>query len=626
MLSQLKAKAGSSKGQLRQFGNNLVGKVRWGTHLCQFYESKQDLLDILVPYFAQGLRANELCMWITSPPLEVAEAKEALSKAVPDLQYYIQKGQLEILPYPEWYLLRGSFSGERVLEGWVAKETAALKNGFEGLRLTGNTFWVERALWGGFADYEAAVNAVVGKHRMIALCTYCLPHCSGADVVDVIHNHGGALIKQKGSWILVEDSIKRQKQEKKLFLLNGQLEKRVNQRTRQIESERKRLFDVLETLPQMVCLFTAHHYVAFANRSFRNKFGESKGRHCYQYCFGKSEPCDFCETYTVLRTGKPHKWEVNCPDGSVIQAYDFPFRDVDGSDKILEMDIDVTLQRQNEAELARHREHLQDLVTERTEQLEQTRRKLEENAVQLEEYASRMEELAKQRLEQLKDSERLAAIGATAGMVGHDIRNPLQAITGDLYLAKIELQGLPETMQKDNAIQSMDEIEKNVDYINKIVADLQDYARPLKPTAKEVDIHGIVNEVLGRNSIPVDVQVQVNVDPEATTLTADPDMLNRIIGNLVTNAVQAMPNGGKITIGTHYKGNSVILEVQDTGVGIPTEVKDKLFTPLFTTKSKGQGFGLAVVKRMTEALGGTVNFKSELGKGTTFTVRLPIKK
>ena len=94
--------------------------------------------------------------------------------------------------------------------------------------------------------------------------------------------------------------------------------------------------------------------------------------------------------------------------------------------------------------------------------------------------------------------------------------------------------------------------------------------------------------------------------------------------NLVNNAVQAMPNGGKLTINAYTKKQTIlIISVKDTGVGIPENVKSKLFTPMFTTKSKGQGFGLAVVKRMTESLGGTVSFESQEGKGTTFTVRLP---
>ena len=96
--------------------------------------------------------------------------------------------------------------------------------------------------------------------------------------------------------------------------------------------------------------------------------------------------------------------------------------------------------------------------------------------------------------------------------------------------------------------------------------------------------------------------------------------------NLVNNAVQAMPKGGKLIIHAFKEGRDVLLTVKDTGVGIPEAVRGKLFTPMFTTKSKGQGFGLAVIKRMTEALGGTVSFESQEGKGTTFIIRLPSPK
>ena len=256
----------------------------------------------------------------------------------------------------------------------------------------------------------------------------------------------------------------------------------------------------------------------------------------------------------------------------------------------------------------------------------QLQTKLEESAVTVEEYANQMEQLANQRAEQLKTAERLAAIGATAGMVGHDIRNPLQAITGDLYLAQTELASIPESDEKKNAIECLQEIEKNVDYINKIVSDLQDYTRTLKPIARETDLQKLMDELLAKNGIPENVKVQVKVQKEAGTVMADSDILKRIFGNLVINAVQAMPKGGKLTIKAYKEANDSIITVEDTGVGIPEEAKDKLFMPLFTTKSKGQGFGLAVVKRMTEALGGTVTFESQQGKGTKFIIRLPPEK
>jgi signal transduction histidine kinase len=251
--------------------------------------------------------------------------------------------------------------------------------------------------------------------------------------------------------------------------------------------------------------------------------------------------------------------------------------------------------------------------------------KLEESAVRLQEYANQMETLADQRAAQLKDAERLAAIGATAGMVGHDIRNPLQAITGDVYLAKTELASTADTEEKENVLESLEEIEKNIFYINKIVADLQDYARPLKPILKETNLPKLIDELVTKNGVPKKVKVQIKILREADIVMADSDILKRVLGNLVTNAVQAMPEGGKLSINAYKEADNYVITVADTGVGIPAEAKEKLFTPLFTTKSKGQGFGLAVVKRMTESLGGTVTFESQEGKGTKFIIRLPKK-
>jgi signal transduction histidine kinase len=113
------------------------------------------------------------------------------------------------------------------------------------------------------------------------------------------------------------------------------------------------------------------------------------------------------------------------------------------------------------------------------------------------------------------------------------------------------------------------------------------------------------------------------VESDARKVVADSSYINRIMYNLVNNAVQAMPQGGKLSIHVYKEATDVIITVKDTGVGVPEVLKSKLFTPMFTTKAKGQGFGLPVVKRMTEALGGTVTFKSQEDKGTTFTIRLP---
>jgi PAS domain S-box-containing protein len=252
------------------------------------------------------------------------------------------------------------------------------------------------------------------------------------------------------------------------------------------------------------------------------------------------------------------------------------------------------------------------------------RKEREQATGQLEKYATQMEELANERAKQIKDSMRLVAIGQTAGMVGHDIRNPLQAIVGELYLAREEVSSLPSGNAKMNIQESLASIEENLYYIDKIVADLQDYTKPLRPNKEKVNVEKAIEEALLIVSIPSNLHVNISVEKNYPTLTADFSMLKRALINLIQNAVQAMPNGGLLKITANYKENQACISIEDTGEGIPEEVKDKLFTPLFTTKSKGQGFGLAVVKRLIEAQDGKITFESQHGKGTTFTIILPL--
>ncbi|MHC4574143.1 MAG: PAS domain S-box protein [Planctomycetota bacterium] len=190
--------------EVRTTGIGIVGDVPWGTHLCQFYKTKEDLTDILVPYFKAGLENNEFCMWVTSEPLRAEEAKKALAEKVKDLDAYVAKGQIEIFDYSQWYTRSGGFDAEKVLQGWVEKERQARKNGFDGLRLTGNTLWLEEEQWREFTEYEAAVNSVIGKYRMLAICTYCLDKCGASQVVDVACNHEFALIRREGRWEIIE--------------------------------------------------------------------------------------------------------------------------------------------------------------------------------------------------------------------------------------------------------------------------------------------------------------------------------------------------------------------------------------------------------------------------------------
>jgi PAS domain S-box-containing protein len=223
-------------------------------------------------------------------------------------------------------------------------------------------------------------------------------------------------------------------------------------------------------------------------------------------------------------------------------------------------------------------------------------------------YVQNLERLVKKQTKQLKDSERLTAMGQTAAMVGHDIRNPLQAIIGEMYLAKLELENIDNPKTQEDMLQSIGFIEEQIDYINKIVSDLQDYAKQIKPEFQQIKINEVIEGSLATVEIPKDVNVIVQVDSALGHLMLDPHLLKRVIVNLITNSIQAMPKGGKLTIKAFTQANRAYITIEDTGTGIPDEVKTRIFQPLITTKSKGQGFGLAVAKRFVEVQDGEISY------------------
>jgi PAS domain S-box-containing protein len=204
------------KEKPRNSGLDIVGNVPWGMHFCQFYQTKEELMEILAPYFKAGLDNNELCVWIVSQISDIEEAKEALKKLVPEIDFYLDKGQIEIIPHTEWYFKNGVFSSKRILEGRVGKHNQALASGYEGLRLTEDIFLMEEIDWGGF-DYEKELNRMTGKCPIINLCTYPLEKCSATGIIDVIADHQFALIKTEGKWQLVENSIYKKPEETEIL-------------------------------------------------------------------------------------------------------------------------------------------------------------------------------------------------------------------------------------------------------------------------------------------------------------------------------------------------------------------------------------------------------------------------
>jgi len=228
------------------------------------------------------------------------------------------------------------------------------------------------------------------------------------------------------------------------------------------------------------------------------------------------------------------------------------------------------------------------------------------------------EELADAQAKLVK-SERLAAIGELAGMVGHDLRNPLMGIKGATYYLRIKQGTMTYDCQK-----MLNTIDKCIDYSDKIVNDLVEYSRELKFELTPTTPSALLKDTLIMAQVPEKIEV-LDATEEQPKIMIDVQKMNRCFINIIKNAFDSMPNGGKLTIKSQKVKDNITFSFEDTGVGMSQETLNKLWTPLFTTKAKGMGLGLAISKRIVEALGGKISVKSAVGKGTTFTVTVPIE-
>jgi len=240
-------------------------------------------------------------------------------------------------------------------------------------------------------------------------------------------------------------------------------------------------------------------------------------------------------------------------------------------------------------------------------------------------HTEQLEEMVEERTRMLRNSTRMAAIGETAGMVGHDLRNPLQTIINTIHLATESMKS-GETPQNSRIEKTLETIREQADFMNKIVSDLQDYARQPKPSFVEYDLKGLIDDTLSSITIPKTVEVSSSFDPDFPKLTVDPNLLRRAFTNIIANALQAMPDGGQLRMKAWKNKEVAAVSFQDTGRGIPEDIKAKIFNPLFTTREKGVGLGLAVAKQLIESHHGDIKVSSKVGEGTTFTVEIPLDR
>jgi signal transduction histidine kinase len=256
-------------------------------------------------------------------------------------------------------------------------------------------------------------------------------------------------------------------------------------------------------------------------------------------------------------------------------------------------------------------------------------RKRAEQSLQV--YNLRLEAEVAKRTRELQDAqekmvrqERLATLGQLAGSVGHELRNPLGVISNAVYYLKMTQPDANPTIRD-----YLDIIEKETRTADKIVTDLLDFTRLKSVNREPVSVPDLLAQTLKRFPIPDSVEMTYDLPPDLPSVFADPGHIVQVLGNLVTNACQAIalpdgaPRPGKMTLSACQQGDMIFIGVQDSGAGIQPENMAKLFEPLFTTKTKGIGLGLAVSQRLIEANDGRIEVRSEPGQGSTFTIYLP---
>jgi DNA-binding CsgD family transcriptional regulator len=188
---------------LRKTGVNVLGDMPWGSHVCVFYESKEDLLDTVGPYFKAGLESKEFCLFAPPESLTLDDARAALRARIPAFDRHLASGAMEIVPAREWYLRQDQFDLERIIRSWDEKLSDALAKGYDGIRVCGDAFWLNTNHWKEFRSYEYALSQSIRGKPITVLCAYSIVVSGAAEVLDVAHAHQVAVARRKGEWELV---------------------------------------------------------------------------------------------------------------------------------------------------------------------------------------------------------------------------------------------------------------------------------------------------------------------------------------------------------------------------------------------------------------------------------------
>ena len=408
--------------------------------------------------------------------------------------------------------------------------------------------------------------------------------------------------------VVFRDITERKIMEEKLEKYAEQLEEKVKKRTKTLRESEEKLRSIFNSSPDAIAVSDLKGNIIECNKAALDFLGFSKKKEL----IGKRslmfiEKTDQQKVRKIMKNVLEVGPLINVEYAALNKdGYKFPaefsasvIKDHSGNPTgFVTIIKDITERKLMENELRRYSEHLEELVEERTMALKRSQ-------------------------ERLVKAERLAAIGQAATMVGHDLRNPLQAIENGIYYINTELSKRPNSQNIKETLQA---IHGSVEYADNIVKELQSFTSKREPLFREIDINTLVKETFSHVKTPENVETVIELG-ELPKIEADKDMMKRIFVNLAVNGIQAMKEKrGILKVSTKETNGFIEIKFQDTGTGIKKENVSKIFTPFFTTKAQGMGVGLSICKRYVEIHNGNIKVESKEGEGSIFTVKLPIQR
>ncbi|MBC8413732.1 ABC transporter substrate-binding protein, partial [bacterium] len=495
-----------------------------------------------------------------------------------------------------------------------------------------------------------------------------------------------------------------------LGFFNRRLQKEILERKKAETAkdiERKRLYSLLDTLPAFVYLQASDYSIRFANKYYKDHFGETEGVPCHKSLWGRDKPCEVCPTFEVFHTKRPQKWEWDsAPDGLIYEIRDYPFTDTDGTELVFELGIDITKRKEVEEQLRRQNYYLekaQEVGAIGTWEFDIEKNVLKwnnqtyhnfgvhvETLISIEAFTNYVypedrdyvmrewnaalkgkpydiehriivdgeirwirekalltfdsagaatyaiglaQDITNSKIieQERQKAQQLESIGVLAGGIAHDFNNLFAAILNNLFIAKLRIES------SGDAIEMIDKIEKSIlSEATNLTHQLITFSRGGEPVKEVLSINEIIRDNAGLALSDSSIRCEFKFADNLWPVEADKRQIAQVVQNLITNAVQAMPDGGDLKIDVEnceinlnsnipiQAGRYVKIILSDTGCGISAAHISRIYDPYFSTKELGRGLGLAVCYSIIKRHEGHISVKSKPGKLTTFTIYFPV--